>query len=182
MKHRKKSGVWSKIQRKPEWYVVIALILIAVYFRTDQNLLNYPDWITYTVAGVCFLVANVIFFKHLLTSFKDGVIEFGLYIVQMLVLSFGVSAILLLCFNLWIIFDLEQSKVEAIEVPVIKVTTYSQNRCFYYKYEDDVRIYYDYKPIMEQAKNSPEDYKVIFEIKQGKLGIFKVLSWHMMRR
>ena len=92
-----------------------------------------------------------------------------------------VTGIIFIPFNYYLNNTTENSIIETLELPLLKVTTYNKNRCFFYSYNGNYSVYYGYKPIMTNIvnNNNSNDYKVVFKVKKGDFGVFKIINWNL---
>ncbi len=161
-------------------YLGVGLFLLFFYMKTKQGIINYPVPTYAFLLLIAFIpLLFFVFFRK-----QSEVLESGLTIIRHLFVSWVVVGILLIPFNIYLKHTCSNSNMEQLELSLLSVSTYSENRCFFYEYQGDSQVYYGYKPIMTQIynANNASEYKVVFNVRKGAFDTFVIYKWDILKK
>lgn len=174
MKHKRK----LEEKNNPYVFVGIGLGLMFFYMKTKQELINYPN--QYVVFGIVLFSFSLVLFNYK-KIFNVNLLETGLNMIRYVLVAWIVVGVLFIPFNYYLIQSTKESKAEYLLLPLVKVSTNSQNRCFFYLYNDKKFVYYDYDPRFENILRNKnyEDFQIQFKVKKGEIGVFRIMDWDL---
>lgn len=173
MKHRKK----SEKSKNTIYILVIILSILFFFMKTKQKLINYPN--EFILYGILILFCVLILFNYNQLKKCKNVIEVGFVFLKYFFYSIGLTLVVFTPFNYYLISGSKKSKIEVLTLPLVKVSTHSQNRCFFYSYKEEKYVYYDYDSKFEEIlKNENyDDYRVRFQVKKCYLNTLIIIDW-----
>ncbi len=168
----------------------IALVLFWIYIVTEEKTIGYPNylfnslfWIILVVIVVRNLQITINDFKDLRDKIDKAIFTF-LYIFKILIISFFLSGIVLIPFNLYNRYYSKRNAIELIKCEITGLSDYSKNSCFYYSYKGEVSIIYAHRKIMSDIyiNKSYQDYLFVAKARKGLLDTYLIESWDIVHK
>lgn len=194
MKSRKRRQGLSKNDKKSKsreaLKFAVVLILFWFYVVAKEKTIGYPDYLFNLAFGIILLVLLVTTSRITISEFKDlrgkidKVIYAFFYIVKTLFISFFLSGIVLIPFNLYNRYYSKRNAIEIIKCEITGLSDYSRNSCFYYSYKGEVSIIYAHRQIMSDIyiNKSYQDYLFIAKVRKGLLDTYLIESWDFVHK
>lgn len=166
-----------------------ALIVYFFYAKSKDTIINYPNWLLYmTILIVCTVISLFTFkdekAKYLNVDKRDRMFFVGLALVRTIIIAYFISGILLIPFNYYTINSSKSNPLKFENCEIVKITTETQNRKVFYKFNGKTYILYAYKPIMEELKNSEayKEYFFVAGVRQSILNTYILENWDIERK
>jgi hypothetical protein len=173
-----------------DWIKLIGFVLIYFfYIKSKDRIINYPFWLLVTVFGIVLVVCIILQYRKIQENYsktekKDKFLFFGINIIQIAVIAYFVSGIILIPFNYYAIYSSKTNTLTVENCEITGISNYSKNRTIFYKFKGKTNVVNGFKPIMEIIKDNGKFRKYYFaaEVKKSICNTYILESWDIVKK
>ena len=166
--------------------IILLILMIVLYFfymKSKDLILNFPSWIYYTIFIISVIVLLTNFYTKQIKNKNFDRFQILTNVIQRIILSWFISGIILIPFNYFLIFSVKNNNSLSKKCEIINVSTYTKNRCIFYKLDNQTNVLYGYIPIMEEINENKkfENYNLILRVKKGLFNTYLMEDWNIIK-
>jgi hypothetical protein len=173
-----------------DWIKLMGFVLIYFfYIKSKDRIINYPSWLLVTVFGIVLVVCIILQYRKIQEHYskiekKNKFLFFGINILQIAVIAYFVSGIILIPFNYYAIYSSKTNTLTVENCEIRGISTYSKNRTIFYKFKGKTNVVNGFKPIMEIIKDNGKFKKYYFaaEVKKSICNTYILEGWDIVQK
>nr|WP_294931135.1 hypothetical protein [uncultured Flavobacterium sp.] len=173
-----------------DWIKLIGFFLVYFFFLKSKDIIiNYPYWLLIMVFSIVLVICISLQFRRIKEDFvtiekKDKFLFFGINILQIAVIAYFISGIILIPFNYYNIYNSKNNNLISEKCEITGISTYSKNRSIIYNFKGKSNVMNGFKPIMENIKDDGKfkNYYFVAEVRQGACNTYILESWDIVQK
>ena len=185
----------SKIKIAEYLIFIGCIAAYLIFVSTKEIILNYPNYIKYSLLFCCFVFAvllNFKSFKPILQEKKKKSLKWMFFLLQTVkcfMIAVFISALILIPFNYYNIHYAEKNKSEIFLCEIKGVLANVNQKSIYYSFNGEMQQYtrnryIKHRDLLHQIQNNKEytNYYFKIKVKKGLLDTYVMEDWDIIHK